>query len=358
MTDVARPRERGAPTPDRASRRRAVVLVVILIAIAAGGLTLVASRGELGHIADALRAGDARFILLAAVAEAGLFVAMAVAFQGAARLVSGYIPWWRLSLLSASLPFVNLFFPSGGIAGAVYETRHFERAGLRRPHAVLAVATEFILFWASFFVLFFAGLGFLATHAGLSRPQLVVVGIGLGLFVILGLITFAVLREPRWLLPLSQPYHYVRAKLSLGKHEGPTLVDEVVEAIQLLEADWKHVFVPFGASLASWVCDMTALYFVFRAFGVDLHPGVLVAGYAFSVFLGKILPIPGGLGIVDASMAATFNGLFVPLPVAIAAVLVYRFLSLWLPIVTGAFAFQKLERLPDETPPRPAADAA
>ena len=116
--------------------------------------------------------------------------------------------------------------------------------------------------------------------------------------------------------------------------------------MKLLEAEWKHLASPFAASLAAWAFEIASLYAIFLAFGHPVHPGVLVAGYALGVFLGKILPIPGGLGVVDASMAATFAGLAVPLPIAIAVVLVHRGLALWLPVLVGGFAFRALERTP------------
>ena len=81
--------------------------------------------------------------------------------------------------------------------------------------------------------------------------------------------------------------------------------------------------------------DMLTLYFLFVAAGHRVSPGVLLAGYGLPLLLGKVSFLPGGVGIVEATMAALYNGLGVPNGVTVVVIVIYRFLSFWLPLLVG-----------------------
>jgi hypothetical protein len=58
--------------------------------------------------------------------------------------------------------------------------------------------------------------------------------------------------------------------------------------------------------------------------------------------LGNLLPLPGGVGGVDAGMVGTFVAFGVPYGLALIAVLTYRLLAFWLPTIPGAIAYFQL----------------
>jgi uncharacterized protein (TIRG00374 family) len=81
--------------------------------------------------------------------------------------------------------------------------------------------------------------------------------------------------------------------------------------------------------------DLLTLYFLFVAAGHRVGPGVLLAGYGLPLMLGKISFLPGGVGLVEGTMAALYDGLGVPAGVTVVVVLTYRIISFWLPTVLG-----------------------
>jgi uncharacterized protein (TIRG00374 family) len=90
-----------------------------------------------------------------------------------------------------------------------------------------------------------------------------------------------------------------------------------------------------GAAL-NVIFDMLTLYLLFIAAGHDVSPGVLVAGYGLPLLLGKMaFVVPGGVGVVEGSMAAIYDGLGVPDAVTVVVVLGYRLISFWLPSLSG-----------------------
>jgi uncharacterized protein (TIRG00374 family) len=81
--------------------------------------------------------------------------------------------------------------------------------------------------------------------------------------------------------------------------------------------------------------DMSTLYFLFVAAGHRVSPGVLLTGYGLPQLLGKVSFLPGGVGIVEGTMTALYDGLGVPDPVTVVVILTYRFISFWLPTLIG-----------------------
>ena len=80
---------------------------------------------------------------------------------------------------------------------------------------------------------------------------------------------------------------------------------------------------------------MLTLYLLFAAAGHAVSPGILLVGYGLPLLLGKMSFLPGGVGIVEGTMAALYDGLGVPDGVTVVVILTYRVLSFWLPTLLG-----------------------
>jgi uncharacterized membrane protein YbhN (UPF0104 family) len=87
--------------------------------------------------------------------------------------------------------------------------------------------------------------------------------------------------------------------------------------------------------------DLAVLGVCFRAFGYSPPIGVLALGYLIGQ-LGGNLPVPGGIGGLEAGMIGTFALYHQPLAATTAAVLVYHAIALWVPGLLGSAAFVRL----------------
>ena len=77
---------------------------------------------------------------------------------------------------------------------------------------------------------------------------------------------------------------------------------------------------------------------MFYLFYVARHPvslGILFTGYGLPLILGKMSFLPGGVGIIEGTMATLYNSLSVPSDVTVVVILTYRALSFWLPTLIG-----------------------
>jgi uncharacterized membrane protein YbhN (UPF0104 family) len=118
------------------------------------------------------------------------------------------------------------------------------------------------------------------------------------------------------------------------------IADGVNEAVALLREGNAWLI---GGILAYLIFDVMILWATFRAFGAA--PPAAILGMAYLIGeLGGLIPVPGGIGGVDAGLVGTFALYKVPITAAASAVLAYRAIALWVPAILGSAAFVSLRR--------------
>ena len=75
---------------------------------------------------------------------------------------------------------------------------------------------------------------------------------------------------------------------------------------------------------------------------MPLH--VTVIGYSLSDVLGGVSSLPAGLLVTETSLSALLANAGLPLPVAVAATLTFRLITLWLPRTLGLGTLYNLQR--------------
>ena len=68
------------------------------------------------------------------------------------------------------------------------------------------------------------------------------------------------------------------------------------------------------------------------------------AAYLVAAALGSAAPTPGGLGAVEGALVAALTGYGMPAGNAVSAVLTFRLVTYWLPMLPGWFMFQQMQR--------------
>jgi uncharacterized membrane protein YbhN (UPF0104 family) len=118
------------------------------------------------------------------------------------------------------------------------------------------------------------------------------------------------------------------------------VVDGDREAVRILRSG--DLLVLAGA-FGYWAFDNAVLWATFHAFDASVPLTVVLMGYLIGQ-LGGLLPIPGGVGGIDGGLIGALVVYGAPAASAAAAVLAYRVILFWLPLVVGAAAFALLRR--------------
>jgi uncharacterized protein (TIRG00374 family) len=81
-----------------------------------------------------------------------------------------------------------------------------------------------------------------------------------------------------------------------------------------------------------------------HAYGADLGLAQALVVNMFASVLASVIPVPGGIGVAEASLAAGMMAFGVPQSEAYAAALTHRLATFYLPPIWGWFSLRWLTR--------------
>lgn len=100
----------------------------------------------------------------------------------------------------------------------------------------------------------------------------------------------------------------------------------------------KRLLAGLCCSIGLTLSNVLSLWFCVLAMHISLPFIAVLIIFSFGMALGAATPTPGGLGGVEAGLVAGLVAYNVDSAAALAAVLVYRLISYWLPLAAGATA--------------------
>jgi uncharacterized membrane protein YbhN (UPF0104 family) len=122
----------------------------------------------------------------------------------------------------------------------------------------------------------------------------------------------------------------------LLREVGPRLVTVAQRPFKLLEG--------VGGMVLLNAAYIGVLYACVEAFGGSMNIAVVAVVYLAGATIGQAAPTPGGLGAVEAALAAGLTAGGLDAGIAVSAVLLYRLITFWLPTLPGYWAFTNLTR--------------
>ncbi|MFE7551821.1 flippase-like domain-containing protein [Streptomyces gardneri] len=258
----------------------------------------------------------------------------AISYLAAAMSLLGFVPervgFWRTVVAQVAGSFVKIVAPPA-VGGVALNTRFLQRSGVRPGLAVASVGAS-QLFGLGSHILLLLLFGYLT---GTEKSQ----SFTPSRTVIAGLLTVAVIVLVVTAIPFMRKFVSTRLR-SLFAGVVPRMLDVLQRPMKLLTG--------IGGMLLLTGAFVFCLDASIRAFG---HGNYAVSYASVAVVflagnaLGSAAPTPGGIGAVEGALIAglvTFAQL--PIEVATPAVLLYRLLTLWLPVLPGWICFNWLTK--------------
>jgi uncharacterized membrane protein YbhN (UPF0104 family) len=163
--------------------------------------------------------------------------------------------------------------------------------------------------------------------------------------------TFTLTALPMLLAILATALVAALPNILRGRRRVPAWVDGVASGVRDAEqTTFAHPSWRLVGALGYLGFDMAVLWITMKAVGEPMSVPALVLAYNIG-YLANTLPIPGGIGVLDAGLAGSLL-LYGASPAHVtAAVLVYHAIALWIPGLGGTLAYLQLR--PHLTPPAP-----
>ncbi|MFI9797832.1 MULTISPECIES: lysylphosphatidylglycerol synthase domain-containing protein [unclassified Streptomyces] len=265
------------------------------------------------------------------VAAAVLFSALS--YFAAAMALLGFVPervpFRRTVGAQVAGSFVKIVAPAA-VGGVALNTRFLQRAGVRPGLAVASVGAS-QLFGLGCHILMLLSFGYLTGTE--KTPSL-----SPSRTVIAGLLTVAVLVLVVTSVPFLRKFVVTRVR-SLFAGVVPRMLDVLQRPQKLVTG--------IGGMLLLTACFVMCLDASIRAFGSEgtsLSIASVAVVFLAGNALGSAAPTPGGVGAVEATLTVGLIAVGLPSEVAAPAVLLFRLLTLWLPVLPGWLAFNHLTR--------------
>ncbi|WP_019634044.1 lysylphosphatidylglycerol synthase transmembrane domain-containing protein [Actinomadura atramentaria] len=328
LTDAEPP----VPEPRRTSRLGRVLHWAMALGLLAAVPFVYAELPEPGALWDSVSGARPEWLLVVA---AGAVASMAMFARLQRRLLR--IGGLRMSRRrAAAITFagnaLSTTLPAGPAVSVVYTFRQFRRGG-----ASARLATAVIILGGVVTTTAYTVVGLVALLADPHARTFALAGLTVP--AALALAAGAALARPGPRVRLARLAR--RAALAVAGH--PRIKPWAIrlrDGFALLRPtrrDWGALLV---LAVLNWVFDILALYAAAQAVGVGVSPVSTALVYFAAQAAGSALPIlPGGLGAIESSMAASLVALGAAFAPAAAAVAVYRLASYWAIVAAGWLAW-------------------
>ncbi|WP_327264324.1 flippase-like domain-containing protein [Streptomyces sp. NBC_01232] len=298
-----------------------------LVSFIAGAFGAYFLLTQLAHVDFATIIGEAQWGWVgAALAFSALtYFAAAMSLLG---FVPERVPFLRTVVAQVAGSFVKLVAPAA-VGGVALNTRFLQRAGVRPGLAVASVGASQLFGLASHIVLLLS-FGYLTGTE--KTPEMTP-----SRAVIAGLLTVAVLVLVVTAVPFMRKFVVTRVR-ALFAGVVPRMLDVLQRP--------KKLVTGIGGMLLLTGCFVMCLDASIRAFGggeAISYASIAVVFLAGNA-LGSAAPTPGGMGAVETTLTLGLIAAGLEKEVAISAVLLFRLMTFWLPVLPGWISFNFLTR--------------
>jgi putative heme transporter len=296
----------------------------------------------LGPALRRLRSGDVWWLGLGVPLEALSLAWYVVFFRGVFSRSEQRIGWrasFQITLAGGGATKLFAAAGSGGVAITVWALR---AAGLAAGAVAQGLVSFAILNYAVYMAaLVIGGFGlWTGVFEGSAPVGLTLVPALFGLGVITLVLAMRWLASPveRFMLSRAEHAHERTARLWRRASTFPRAVQGGLSGALAIVRSHDRTWL---AAVPAWGFDIATLWASFRAFGHSPPAAVLIMGYYVGT-LANTLPLPGGIGGVEGGMIGAFVGFGVHASMAVLAVLAYRTISYWLPLLPEGVSYLRL----------------
>lgn len=273
------------------------------------------------------------------------YLAMARSYQGiaiAAGCSVSLVDMLKITFVANSM---NYLVATGGLSGFAVRMYFFTRLGMASQTAVIVSLAQTFLTNCTLLVFVLVGFAYVFVSHTLQGSALVATTILLVLSLIAAVLAGLLLLHPglrrRTLFGLAQSAYWLMHRLL--PHRTPPRTHiwryqfNLNRGIAFLLERKRAMAAPLFYIIVDWFLTLLILYASFLTIRYWIGFAEVIVGFAVGIVLSFASLIPGGLGVMEGSMAAVFASMHVPFETAVVAVLLFRVVYYLLPLLISLF---------------------
>ena len=337
--------EHNAPVWPRV-RRGLIVGGVVLVAVYA--FLLVSAGGRSLFDTVTLRPGLLALPLLATILS---YVTMSLSYEGIARAAGAKIRSRDMLRITFVANTANYIFPTGGLSGFALRMVMLPKKNVAGGRAVLISFTQTLLTNLMLLAFIVYGLVHMAVTQKMALPAVTaVVSVVVVLTGFLALCLMMVYRRglrdrflerslrltTRLLERAGYRERYGRRVERVFRHIG--------EGMEFFASRPRAMLAPVFWIFLDWALTIGILYAAFYSVGYPVAYSQVAVAFSVAIVVAVMSLVPGGIGVLEGTLALTFKSVGVPLEACVLPILIFRICFYVIPallsllLARGAFA--------------------
>jgi uncharacterized protein (TIRG00374 family) len=273
------------------------------------------------------------------------YLTMARSYQGiaiAAGCPVSLVEMLKITFVANSM---NYLVATGGLSGFAVRMYFFTRLGMASQTAVVVSLAQTFLTNCTLLAFVLVGFAYVFSSHTLQGSALVATTILLVLAIVAAAFAALLLLHPRlrrrtlfwiaqsayWIMHRTLP-HRTPARTHIWRYQF-----NLNRGIAFLLSRKQAMLAPLFYIIVDWFLTILILYTSFLTVRYWIDFAEVIVGFAVGIVLSFASLIPGGLGIMEGSMAAVFSSMGVPFETAVVAVLLFRVIYYLLPLLISLF---------------------
>ena len=310
-------------------RRVKPLNIVMVVALLFALWVILGQVGSISELVDTLKTADWPWLVVGFVLAQSTTIAFAATTIGS---VAQPLPLVPVTLLQMAVSFVNLVAPTGA-SSTIMNIRFLQKQGVEVGAATSSGVLAGISGTITQFTLFVLTAIAIGQEASLSE----VGGVGPDheerrLILLLVLVAAVLIGVALAIAPIRR---FARDKL------WPQVVGALRNIWGILSTP-RQLFLILGGSIGAQLLYSLCLLACLTAYGGSLSVAEIVFVNTSASFLASLVPVPGGIGVMEAAMVGGLTAFGIPPEIATATVVTHRLFTTYLPPIWGNFATKKL----------------
>jgi len=282
--------------------------------------------GTIARFVDLARQARPEWLAAAFCAQAATYMSCALVWRQVLRHAAHPRPLRMLLPLAVAKLFADQAVPSGGASGTVLVVAGLQRQGVPLSLAMGTLLVGLVSFYAAYLAVALVSVGILW---GLHKLDVAILALVTAFAAIAVIFPGAAIWLTRRIDRITLPRWATRLRwvriLQKALAEAP--LDLLRNPLLMAEA--------VALQLSIILLDAATLWIAFRALGEPVTLWRALVSFVMASVAADVAPVPLGLGTFESASVAMLDLLGVGIEIALAATLLLRGFTFWLPMLPG-----------------------
>ena len=281
--------------------------------------------GEMERFAVLLSHAEPAWLILAVILQAGTYLCAGMIWHEVTRPRARSVPARALFRLSVEQLSVNQIIPTGGVAGNLLVFQAMRRLGLPAWLAAEAMLAEILSGYIAYATVAIVALATLLALGGVTRGICyVLVAFAVAAAAVVSTILYLLKHKDRQLPSWADRFNPLFAAHQAAKHVSSRRV-----------LSWRLLARTSALNIAIFLLDSGTLWAMMHVAGAPIRIPTAFVAIVIAFIAGTVSFLPGGIGGFETGAVTTLTLLGSPIEAALAGTLLFRGLTLWLPLIPG-----------------------